>query len=204
MLWLQALVERDGGVVTDVARLERGQMSVADVVAGADVVIVARGGEHRSGEGVAALVTGDAEIAVRGVAIEPGRETCLARLDAAIVVLLPDRPAACFWSYELVASRALRCRGGRDPGFPFVSRRFCTSRKIASPLGLTEVVPVRLDPAEPGAVIPCPNGPSPRLRDAVAADGFALVPAASEGSPAGSELLVWLFGPRNDAISNHG
>jgi molybdopterin molybdotransferase len=201
---LHALVERDGGVVTDVARLERGQMSVADVVAGADVVVVTRGGEHRSGDGIAALVAGAPEMAIRGVAIEPGRETCLARLGDAIVALLPDLPAACFWSYELVAGRALRCRGGRYPGFPFVSRPFRTGRKISSPLGLTEVVPVRLDPAEPGAVIPCPNGPSPRLRDAAAADGFALISAASEGSPAGSELLVWLFGPRNDGISDHG
>ena len=149
-------------------------------------------------------MAGDAETAIRGVAIEPGRETCLARLGDAIIALLPALPAACFWSYELVAGRALRCRGGRDPDFPFLSRRLRTTRKIASPLGLTEVVPVRLDPAEPGAVIPCPNDPSPRLRDAAAADGFVLVPAASEGSPAGSELLVWLFGPRADGVPDHG
>ena len=122
----------------------------------------------------------------------------------AIVALVPDLPTACLWSYELVAGRALRCRGGRDPGFPFLSQRLRTTRKIASPLGLTEVVPVRLDPAEPGAVIPFPNGPSPRLRDAAAADGFVLVPAANEGSPAGSELLVWLFGSRADGIPDHG
>ena len=201
---LRALVERDGGAVTDVARLERGQASVADLVAGADFVVIARGVERHSGEGIDAIVAGDAETAIRGVAIEPGRETCLARLGDAIIALLPDLPAACFWSYELVAGRALRCRGGRDPDFPFVSRRLRTTRKIASPLGLTEVVPVRLDPAEPGAVIPCPNGPSPRLRDAAAADGFVLVPAASEGSPAGSELLVWLFGPRADGVPDHG
>ena len=201
---LHALVERDGGVVIDVARLERGQARLAAVVADAEIVIVARAVEGRPGEGIDALVAGAAEMAIRGVAIEPGRETCLARLGDAIVTLLPDLPAACFWSYELVAGRALRCRGGRAPDFPFESRRCRTTRKIASPLGLTEVVPVRLDPAAPGAVVPFPNGPSPRLRDAAAADGFALIPAASEGSPAGSELLVWLFGPRADGVSDHG
>ena len=104
------------------ARLERKQARVAAVVAGTDIVIIARAVEGRPGEGIDAIVAGDAEMAIRGVAIEPGRETCLARLGDAIIALLPDLPAACFWSYELVAGRALRCRGGRDPGFPFVSR----------------------------------------------------------------------------------
>jgi molybdopterin biosynthesis enzyme len=179
---LQALVERDGGTVVGLERLERGQAGDMDFVAGADVVLV--GG-----------VESDLEIGIRGIAIEPGRETCLARLDDAIIALLPGLPAACFWSYELVAGRAIRCRGGRDPGFPFVSRRFRTTRKIASALGVTEVVPVRIDAADPDAVVPWPNGQAPRLRNAISADGFALVPATSEGFPPGSELEVWLFGP---------
>ena len=201
---LHALVGRDGGIVIDVAPLELGQASVANLVAGADLIIITRGVERHSDGGIDAVVSGAAETAIRGVAIEPGRETCLARLDDAIVALLPDLPAACFWSYELLVGRALRCRSGRDPDLPFVSRRLRTTRKIASPLGLTEVVPVRLDPAEPGAVVPFPNGPLPRLRDAVAADGFVLVPAASEGFSARSEVLVWLFGPHTDGIPDHG
>jgi molybdopterin molybdotransferase len=201
---LHALVGRDGGIVIDVEPLELGQASVADLVAGADLIVITRGVERHSDGGINAVVSGAAETAIRGVAIDPGRETCLARLGDAIVALLPDLPATCFWSYELVAGRALRCRSGRDPGLPFVSRRLRTTRKIASPLGLMEVVPVRLDPAEPGAVVPFPNGPSPRLRDAAAADGFVLVPAASEGFSAGSEVLVWLFGPRIGGAPDHG
>jgi molybdopterin molybdotransferase len=201
---LRALVERDGGAVTDVAGLERGQERVADVIAGADLVVIARSVGCRSGERIDAIPAGEAEMAIRGVAIEPGRETCLARLDDAIIALLPDLPAACFWSYELVAGRTLRCRSGLDPGFPFGARRLRTTRKIASQLGLTEVVPVRLDPTEPGAVVPYPNGLSPHLRNAAAADGFVLVPAASEGYPAGSKLLVWLFGPCTYGIPDHG
>jgi molybdopterin biosynthesis enzyme len=179
---LQALVERDGGTMVGLERLEPGQAGSADLMTGADVVLV--GG-----------VESDFEIGIQGIAIEPGRETCLARLDDAIIALLPGLPAACFWSYELVAGRAIRCRGGRDPGFPFVSRRFRTTRKIASALGVTEVVPVRIDAADPYAVVPWPNGQAPRLRNAISADGFALVPATSEGFPPGSELEVWLFGP---------
>jgi molybdopterin molybdotransferase len=201
---LRALVERDGGVVTDVARLDRGQAELAELASGADfVVIVGDVARHSHGE-IDAILARATEMPVRGVAIELGRETCLGRCDDAVVALLPELPAACFWSYELVAGRALRCRGGRAPDFPFVSRRLRTTRKIASPLGLTEAVPVRRDPTAPGAVVPWPNGPSPRLRDAAAADGFVLVPAASEGCPAGSELQVWLFGPASHGIPDHG
>ena len=39
---LRALVERDGGAVIGAARLEDGQARAADLVAGADVVIIAR------------------------------------------------------------------------------------------------------------------------------------------------------------------
>jgi molybdopterin molybdotransferase len=201
---LRALVRRDGGQVIGIDRLDSGRVRVAELVAGADVILIVRAVERSSCEGIDAIVAGDAEMAIRGVAIEPGRETCLARLDRVIVALLPDRPAACFWSYELVAGRAIRCTGGRDPGFPCESRRLQITRKIASPLGLTEAVPVRFDPAEPGAVMPFPHGPSPRLRNAASADGFVLVPATSEGAPAGSKLPVWLFERPGEGVSNDG
>jgi molybdopterin molybdotransferase len=187
---LQALVERDGGAVVELNHQARA--GSPDLVTGADVVVMV------------GTIESDLEVAIRGVAIEPGRATCLARLGDTIIALLPSLPAACFWSYELVAGRVVRCKGGRDPGPPFVPRRFRTTRKIASALGVTEVVPVRIDAADPGAVVPCPNGPTPRLRNAASADGFALISLTSEGSPAGSELEVWLFGPISERITHGG
>ncbi|MGH6903555.1 MAG: hypothetical protein ACREIR_12550, partial [Geminicoccaceae bacterium] len=148
---LRALVERDGGAIVELERLERGRAGSADLVAGADVVLIAGSLES------------SLEIAIRGVAIEPGRETCLARLDGTIIALLPILPAACLWSYELVAGRVVRCRGGRDPGLPYATRRLRARRKIVSGLGFTEVVPVRLDPEHDGAVVPLAGGHMPRL-----------------------------------------
>jgi molybdopterin molybdotransferase len=178
---LRPLVARDGGAVAEVERLEDGQAGSADLVAGADIVLIAGSLES------------NLEIAIRGVAIEPGRETCLARLDGAIIAFLPVLPAACLWSYELVAGRVVRCRAGRDPGLPYASRRLRASRKIVSGLGFTEVVPVRLDPEDDGAVVPLAGGRMPRLRTAAEADGFTLVPASSEGCAPGSVVTVWLF-----------
>jgi molybdopterin biosynthesis enzyme len=187
---LHALVERDGGAVVELKH--QVQAGIPALVTGADVVVMVGG------------LDTNLELAIRGMAIEPGRETCLARHDDTIIACLPSFPAACFWSYELVAGRVIRCRGGRDPGLPFVPRRFRTTRKIASALGVTEVVPVRIDAADADAIVPCPNGPSPRLRNAASADGFALVSPTSEGCPAGSELEVWLFEPTSERITDGG
>jgi molybdopterin biosynthesis enzyme len=89
----------------------------------------------------------------------------------------------------------VRRLGGRDPSLPYASRRLRTTRKIASALGFTEVVPVRFDAADGAAVLPLAGTRSPRLRTAAQADGFALIPPTSEGCAAGSMLTVWLFEP---------
>jgi len=180
---LRALVARDGGIVSSVDRLDRKQASAIDLIPGADVVLIA------------GSVSDGPETEIAGVAIEPGCETCLGRVNGTIIALLPGLPAACFWAYELVAGRAVRCRGGRDPGPPYASRCLRTTRKIVSALGVTEVVPVRLDSEDAAAVLPLPAGRSPRLRVAAQADGFTLVPATSEGCAAGSVIKVWLFEP---------
>ncbi len=179
---LQALVARDGGVVIE----PQHPAGSPDLAAGADVVLIA------------GTIDGSLETAIRGVALEPGRETCVARLQDTTVVVLPGLPAACFWAYELIAGRVVRRRGGRDPGLPYATRRLRTTRKIVSGLGLTEVVPVRFD-ASQATVLPLPGGRAPRLRTAAAADGFTLMPANSEGAPAGSLVTVWLFDAARDA-----
>jgi molybdopterin molybdotransferase len=180
---LRALVELDGGRVIGVDPLDRRQSSAEHLVAGVDVVLIAGGPADGP------------EMEVRGVAIEPGCQTCLGRANGTAIVLLPGLPAACLWAYELVAGRAIRCRGGRDPCLPYPSRCLRTTRKIVSTLGFTEAVPVRLDPDDRTAVLPSPGSRPPRLRIAAQADGFTLVPATSEGSAAGSVITVWLFEP---------
>ena len=60
------------------------------------------------------------------------------------------------------------------------------SRKVASPLGLADVVPVRL---RDGVAEPLASGYWP-LATIAQADGWILVPPDSEGYPAGSEVVV--------------
>ena len=60
------------------------------------------------------------------------------------------------------------------------------SRKIASPLGLTEIVPAR---CRNGKAEPIASGYWP-LAAVAQADGWIIVPADSEGYPAGAEVVL--------------
>jgi molybdopterin molybdotransferase len=201
---LRALAERDGGAVAEPDHLDRRQASAAGLIAGSDLVLIAGGIEGGPDAWVGGVLLGGVETAIRGVAIEPGRETCLARRDGTVIVSLPGLPAACFWAYELVAGRVVRSLGGRDPGMPYPLRRFRTTRKIVSTLGFAEAVPVRFDVADEAAVVPLPGGRSPRLSTAAQADGLTLVAAASEGCAAGSVVPVWLFESGAGRDADHG
>ena len=59
-------------------------------------------------------------------------------------------------------------------------------RKVASPLGLAEVVPVR---RRAGKVEPLAGGYLP-LQALARAEGWILIPADSEGHPAGTRVTV--------------
>jgi molybdopterin biosynthesis enzyme len=60
------------------------------------------------------------------------------------------------------------------------------TRKVASPLGMTEVVPMR---CRDGTAEPLASGYLP-AQALAQADGWVLVPAGSEGYPAGAEVMV--------------
>ena len=66
-----------------------------------------------------------------------------------------------------------------------------TTRKIVSAIGITEICPVSCfgrDMAEP-----LPSFGETGLMAAVAADGFVIVPEASEGYPQGASVTVHLY-----------
>ena len=107
------------------------------------------------------------------------------------VILLPGTPAACLWSYELFAGRAIRRLGGRDAELPYRSREMITARKIVSSLGMTEICPVRF--TEDDTIEAVPSFVETGLMAAVGADGFVIIPQGSEGHPPGAQLTVYLY-----------
>jgi len=102
-------------------------------------------------------------------------------------------PAACLWAYELLAGRAIRRLGGRDPALPFRSREMRTRRKIVSRIGMTEICPVRV--RDVGGVEPIAPFAEAGLVSAAHADGFVIIPEGSEGLPEGSAVTVHLSQP---------
>ena len=191
---IRASVERDGGVVEECVAVERGLTAIraALVEAGFDIVLVIGGTGPGIDDHSAAALAEAGELAIHGVALRPGETAGLGRTVSGVpVVLLPGAPAACLWSYELFAGRAIRRLGGRGPELPYRSREMITARKIVSAIGMTEICPVRCgagDTAEP-----VPSFAETGLMAAVGADGFVIVPEGSEGHPQGARVTVYLY-----------
>jgi molybdopterin molybdotransferase len=181
---LKALIERDGGVVSPAPFSEA-------FAAGCDLILVCGGAGPSNRLAMALAACGSLEI--HGVALNPGETAEFGHTAGGIpAVLLPGTPAACLWSYELLAGRAVRRLGGHDTRLPYGSRLVTTARKIVSAIGMTEIVPVRL--VAKGAIEPLAPFAEAGLMPAVEGDGFVIVPAASEGYPAGSQLRAYYYG----------
>ena len=138
---LRALIDRDGGVLTEQRRAEREReaLRAALELPGADLVLLEGGGDH-----AAAALAAAGGLAIDGVALRPGATAGFGGTKAGVpVLLLPGAPVACLWAYEFFAGRAIRCLGGRSSALPFPSSTMTATRKIVSEIGMTEVVPVQ-------------------------------------------------------------
>jgi molybdopterin molybdotransferase len=189
---LAALIARDGGIVVEQPRIgpDRAGLREALALPGADVVIVAGGTGPGAGDVAAAVLAEAGELAVHGIALRPGESAGAGRAAGGPVFLLPGTPAACLWAYEFLAGRAIRRLAGRGAELPFASRVLRMTRKIASEVGTAEVWPVRC--TGEGEAEPLAPFAEAGLVAAAHADGFVVVPEASEGYPAGATVTVYL------------
>jgi molybdopterin molybdotransferase len=193
---LTALVERDGGVVADLRRPARDRSALRDALRlpGADAVLVAGGTGPGAGDEAAAALQEAGEIALHGVAMRPGETAGAGRAADTPVFLLPGTPAACLWAYELLAGGAIRRLAGLGPELPFRTETLRTARKIVSEIGTLDVCPVRC--TGHGAAEPIASFAEAGLASVARADGFVLVPEASEGYPEGAPVTVHLYPER--------
>jgi molybdopterin molybdotransferase len=123
-------------------------------------------------------------VEVHGVALSPGETAAFGLVHARPVLLLPGRLDAALAVWLVLGRRMLaRLAGGIADPPPSGAK---LARKVASPLGLADVVPVRL---RDGVAEPLASGYWP-LAAIAQADGWILVPPNSEGYPAGSEVVV--------------
>jgi molybdopterin molybdotransferase len=79
---------------------------------------------------------------------------------------------------------------GLSPELPYGVETLRVARKIVSEVGTVEVCPVRRIGG--GEAEPLPSFDEAGLAAAAQADGFVMVPEASEGYPQGASVTVYL------------
>ena len=129
-------------------------------------------------------LNGEASNHVYGIALSPGDTAAFASVGRRPVLALPGRLDAALAVWLAIGRRLLaRLTAGTEEE-PAAKARL--ARKVASPLGLAEVVPVRL---RDGAAEPIASGYL-SLATLAQADGWILVSPDSEGYPAGAEVVI--------------
>jgi molybdopterin molybdotransferase len=124
------------------------------------------------------------KVQFHGIGITPGETTALGFVGRRPVLLLPGRIDAALAGWLTVGRRMLARLAFRlIEEQPFTAE---LNRKIASPLGLAEVIPVR---RRLGRVEPCGAGYL-SMQALLRAEGWILVPADSEGYPEGARVVV--------------
>jgi molybdopterin biosynthesis enzyme len=126
-------------------------------------------------------------VALHGMGIAPGQSAALGDVDGRPVLLLPYRLDAALAVMLVVGRRLLgRLAGASEEEMAIP---VTLTRKVSSQIGLAEVVPVR---RVDGGVEPLASGTIP-WRALAEADGWILVPPASEGFAAGASVAMRLL-----------
>ncbi len=194
---LSALVARDGGIA-DAVRAPDDPAALAAALASASAgdadLLLATGGTgtgagDRTVDGLRAAGT----VAVHGIGLRPGGTTAVGTVGGRPAVLLPGRPAAALAAYEMLAGSAVRRLAGRADGLPHPTVRAHLARKLVSSAGDVDVIWVR---HEHGGAEPVAAGEGAGILAVARADGFVVVPAGSEGFPAGASVDLYLTGWR--------
>jgi molybdopterin molybdotransferase len=182
MAWLGRAVTADGGEPLSIGAGAPIEALLSENNADG-FVIVGGTGSGREDHAVKTL-SRIGRVEVHGIAISPGETTAFGIADGRPVLLLPGRLDAALAAWLMVGRGLLaRLRGGRDeePGSPAT-----LARKVTSTVGLTELVLVQ---RTPDGAVPLAAKYLP-LTAFAHADGWILVPAASEGYPAGATVMV--------------
>jgi molybdopterin molybdotransferase len=175
-----------GGVAQELsaAPAHAGDLGAALGETTGDAVIALGGtGSGRSDTSVRTLARlGSVEI--HGIALSPGETAAFGLIGTRPVLLIPGRLDALLAVWLVIGQRLLARLSACIEEQPASIAKL--SRKVASPLGMTEVVPMRL---RDGVADPLAFGYWP-LAAIAAADGWILVNPGSEGYPADHEVMV--------------
>jgi molybdopterin biosynthesis enzyme len=150
----------------------------------ADAVVVVGGtGSGRNDTTVRTLASAG-EVHVHGIALLPGETTAFATVRGRPVLALPGRLDAALAAWHILGRAMLaRLAGSLEP---LRLRTAKLTHKIASPVGFSELVPVR---CEGFSATPIASGYVP-LSALAQANGWVFIKPDSEGCPAETEVVI--------------
>jgi molybdopterin molybdotransferase len=187
---LSCLITRDGGVARVISAGKGGLAQGIQSSAGADIVLVVGGSGWGNDDTAArAIVAAGGRLDHHGLALTPGGSAGFGGLGDAPLLLLSGDPLAALVTYDLLAGRLVRHLAGRAHELPYPIRRFKLLRKITSPIGMSEWVPLRCHGSN---VEPLPLPQADGLAGLPQADGFLIVPAGLEGYGSGESIDVYV------------
>jgi molybdopterin biosynthesis enzyme len=199
---VRVLPLRGSGIITAAARLvctdieRRGGASrfddsgrglgVAMAAESADAIVAIGGTGSGRNDNAVQILAREGRLAVHGIALTPGETAAVGSVGAAPVLLLPGRLDAALAVWLVVGRRMLDRLAAAKNNDGDMAETLPLARKVASTVGLTELVPVRRNAgqAEPLASKYLP------LSSLARSDGWFLVPADSEGYSAGSPVQI--------------
>ena len=177
-------IERRGGA----ARFDdsgRG-LGVAMAAESSDAIIAIGGtGSGRNDSSVQTLAR-EGRLLVHGLALTPGETAAIGFVGARPVLLLPGRLDAALAVWLVVGRRLVDRLAAARSSDGDIAETMPLARKVASTVGLAEIVPVR---RSAGQVEPIATKYLP-LSSLARADGWIFVPAESEGYSAGAAVQV--------------
>lgn len=195
-LILAGMVEEWGGEAVRLSPMpdhkELLRATVADALAGCDLVVVNAGSSAGAEDHTAAVLAELGEVAVHGVAIRPGHPAILAVAGGKPALGLPGYPVSAALTAELFLKPLVyELQGLAAPARPTVSATM--TRKLLSPLGEDEFVRVALGRVD-GRLVATPlTRGAGVVMSLVRADGLARIPRFSEGLHAGQAVQVELL-----------
>jgi molybdopterin molybdotransferase len=152
-----------------------------------DLVVAIGGTGSGQGDASVDMLARLGKLEVHGMALTPGETAAFGMVGKRPVLMLPGRVDAALAVWLVVGRYILNRLAGGGDHEPCMTSRL--KRKIASTLGLTELVPLR---CRDGMAEPLASSYLP-LQALAQADGWILVPPESEGFQEGTDVVVRLL-----------
>lgn len=180
---LARMIEASGGTAESAKSLDDALAN-----AGADAVVIVGGSGAGESDASVTTLAKKGRVEIHGVGLQPGETAALGIVDKRPVLIVPGRLDAALAVFSTLGLRLVAKLAGRNH---YISQMpVQLTRKIASQVGISEFVPLERTGKNEAALL---SSGTIALSALARTDGWLLVPAESEGYPAGTTVEMRLF-----------